>query len=110
MTARHTVLAGRALLLLGVLAAWQWGHWVLGDLFVPSLLAVLQRLHEVIAGGEIFGHLAVTHRHAWQAGSLAVEHRDPFDRMLAAQAQLEGLVLVSVDPVFAGEFGQRVLW
>ena len=57
-----------------------------------------------------FGHLAVTHRHAWQAGSLAVEHRDPFDRMLAAQAQLEGLVLVSVDPVFAGEFGQRVLW
>ncbi|HEX2888021.1 ABC transporter permease [Vineibacter terrae] len=60
MTARHTVLAGRILLLLGILAAWQWGHWALGDLFVPSLLAVLQRLYAVIVGGEIFGHLAIT--------------------------------------------------
>jgi PIN domain nuclease of toxin-antitoxin system len=35
--------------------------------------------------------------HAEWAGSLPILHRDPFDRLLVAQAQLEGLVLVSVD-------------
>jgi PIN domain nuclease of toxin-antitoxin system len=38
--------------------------------------------------------------HARLAGSLVSPHKDPFDRMLAAQAILEGLVLVSNDKVF----------
>jgi PIN domain nuclease of toxin-antitoxin system len=42
-------------------------------------------------------------------GSLVHPHKDPFDRMLAAQALLEGLILVSVDPVFDGISVQR-LW
>lgn len=49
-----------------------------------------------------FGHLPVTAAHAWQAGGLAWQHRDPFDRVLAAQTLLEGLTLVTRDPVFAG--------
>ena len=48
-----------------------------------------------------FGHLAVSSAHAWHAGSLAWPHRDPFDRMLAAQTMLDGLTLVTRDPVFA---------
>jgi PIN domain nuclease of toxin-antitoxin system len=43
------------------------------------------------------------------AGSLSGAHRDPFDRMLAAQAQIEDLPLVTADPVFR-TFGTRVLW
>jgi PIN domain nuclease of toxin-antitoxin system len=44
--------------------------------------------------------LDVTMAHAQRAGSLVWEHRDPFDRMLAAQALLEGVELVSSDEVF----------
>jgi PIN domain nuclease of toxin-antitoxin system len=38
--------------------------------------------------------------HAKLAGSLVSPHKDPFDRMLAAQALLEGLTIVSADAVF----------
>jgi PIN domain nuclease of toxin-antitoxin system len=44
-----------------------------------------------------FISLSVTVEHAEWAGSLPILHRDPFDRLLVAQAHLEGLVLVSVD-------------
>ena len=42
--------------------------------------------------------LPVRMEHAELAGSLPLHHRDPFDRMLVAQAMLEGLVLVTADP------------
>lgn len=42
--------------------------------------------------------LAVTLAHALRLGSLAPLHRDPFDRLLVAQALEEGLTLVSADP------------
>lgn len=44
--------------------------------------------------------LAVEHAHAVQVASLAAHHRDPFDRMLVAQAQVEGVPLVTADRVF----------
>lgn len=44
--------------------------------------------------------LAITSEHALVAGRLEWEHRDPFDRLLAAQALVEGLELVTVDPAF----------
>lgn len=47
-----------------------------------------------------FGELAVTVTHAQRAGSLPGPHRDPFDRMLAAQAQIEGISIVSADAIF----------
>ncbi len=43
--------------------------------------------------------LAVRMDHAELAGGLPGHHGDPFDRMLVAQAMLEGLVLVTADPV-----------
>jgi len=43
------------------------------------------------------------------AGSLVNMHKDPFDRMLAAQALLEGMMLVSADLVFDEVSVQR-LW
>ena len=44
--------------------------------------------------------LAITHDHAEYAAHLEWEHRDPWDRLLAAQALLENCVLLSVDRVF----------
>ena len=41
--------------------------------------------------------LPVTHRHAFVAGGLPLHHDDPFDRMLVAQAQREGLTLLTSD-------------
>lgn len=43
----------------------------------------------------------ITSEHALLAGSLAAEHRDPFDRMLAAQALVEGVPLLTADPAFS---------
>lgn len=45
--------------------------------------------------------LPVTERHAARVAALPLHHRDPFDRLLIATAQLENLTLVSADPRFA---------
>jgi PIN domain nuclease of toxin-antitoxin system len=48
-------------------------------------------------GASGFSELSVTFAHALAAGALPRHHDDPFDRMLIAQAQIEGLVLVTRD-------------
>jgi len=48
-----------------------------------------------------FLELPVTFRHAERVTGLPPHHRDPFDRMLVAQAAVEDLTLVTRDPVFA---------
>jgi len=48
-----------------------------------------------------FLELPVTFRHAQRIEALPPHHRDPFDRMLVAQAEVEALTLVTHDPVFA---------
>lgn len=53
--------------------------------------------------------LSLSIEHARLAGSLTHIHRDPFDRMLAAQALLDSLTLVSADTVF-DEFAVSRLW
>jgi PIN domain nuclease of toxin-antitoxin system len=58
---------------------------------------------------EGFRVLPVTLGQAVAAGRLPELHRDPFDRVLIAQARLEGCALVSSDQVFA-EYGVRVVW
>jgi len=45
-----------------------------------------------------FGELAVQQEHAFALSALPPHHMDPFDRMLVAQAQVEGLTLVTADP------------
>lgn len=42
-------------------------------------------------------HLPVIHEQALRAGSYEAAHKDPFDRMLAAQAELESMTLVTAD-------------
>jgi len=62
---------------------------------------------EVEAEG--FAPLALSLSHARLAGSLPIAHKDPFDRMLIAQALSEGMSLVSNEEVF-DEFGVSRIW
>jgi PIN domain nuclease of toxin-antitoxin system len=55
-----------------------------------------------------FEPLTISLEHAMTAGALPPHHGDPFDRMLIAQAQVESLTLVTVNPRFA-EYDVRVL-
>ncbi|MUL68152.1 twitching motility protein PilT [Mycobacterium sp. CBMA 234] len=48
--------------------------------------------------------------HAILGGAIGWVHRDPFDRVIAATAMVEGIALVSSDPVFDGLNGLRVVW
>jgi PIN domain nuclease of toxin-antitoxin system len=45
--------------------------------------------------------LPISHAHALRAGALPPHHKDPFDRLLIAQAQIERLPILTADPAFA---------
>lgn len=78
-------------------------------------LGKLPGAKRVVAGYEEALHglqatqLAMTSDHALKAGSWKVQHRDPFDRMLAAQSELGKLALISCDPAMK-QFGIEVIW
>jgi len=56
-----------------------------------------------------FQPLPVNWSHGLRAGSYPMPHRDPFDRLLAAQAELEQLILITLDPALAS-FPCQTLW
>ncbi len=58
---------------------------------------------------EGFSELPIDSGHAIRAGLLPRHHNDPFDRMLAAQAQATGWPIISADPVFE-MYGVRRIW
>jgi len=53
--------------------------------------------------------LAIQMNHALHVSTLPSHHRDPFDRLLVAQAQLEGLPILSADPQI-GKYHVEVVW
>jgi len=55
---------------------------------------------EAVVEAERFIKLNISLRHGEQAGALPPFHRDPFDRMLIAQAQSDNLILVTADDQF----------
>lgn len=59
-------------------------------------------------GENDFVELPMTARHSLAAANLPRHHEDPFDRMLIAQAQLEGLTVVTRDPAFRA-YGIEIL-
>jgi len=74
----------------------------------PDAAAIAHDVAGVLLA-EDFVALPVTLAHAEAAGRLPPRHRDPFDRLLAAQALREGLTLVSADPAFDA-YGVPRLW
>jgi PIN domain nuclease of toxin-antitoxin system len=75
---------------------------------LPGVAAIVERLDSVIAEQGFLG-LPVTVRHGQAAGALPGPHRDPFDRMLIAQALQEDMILISNEAVFEG-YGVGRLW
>lgn len=53
--------------------------------------------------------LPITARHADRIATLPLHHRDPFDRLLIAQAEIDGLTLVSADEELS-RYGITVIW
>jgi PIN domain nuclease of toxin-antitoxin system len=69
---------------------------------------VVEKLEQtILANG--FLALSVTIEHARLAGFLLGSHRDPFDRLLAAQAQIEKAPLITADQAFRA-LGAETIW
>ena len=86
--------------------------WEIATKFRLGKLPGCEAVAVDIAGhiaGQGFVELAIGVADAVRAGRLPGPHRDPFDRMLAAQALVHGFPIVSIDPVFDG-FGVSRVW
>ena len=71
--------------------------------------ALLAQDFETIIADQGFTELAITVHHARLAGEMNIAHKDPFDRLLIAQAQAEDMTLVSNEALFDG-FAVKRLW
>ncbi len=74
----------------------------------PEAEPILRNFDGVLSA-EQFQPLPVSMDHALKAGSMPGSHRDPFDRLLIAQALVEDLILVTNEALFDG-FGVQRLW
>ena len=75
---------------------------------MPSAEALARDVPGAIAS-QGFAELPITMADAVRAGSLPGPHRDPFDRMLIAQAQTRDLVFISNEMIF-DQYGVHRLW
>ncbi|HLO05097.1 MAG TPA: type II toxin-antitoxin system VapC family toxin [Terriglobales bacterium] len=93
--------------LVSAASAWEIATKVrLGRLDVPADLA---KDFGGYMARERFESLSISTEHGIRAGSLPGAHKDPFDRMLVAQAQIEGLAIVSNDALLDG-YGVVRVW
>lgn len=58
---------------------------------------------------EGFPWLPISPKHAWQVRALPLHHRDPFDRIIVAQALTEHIPIITADPR-VGRYGVQVRW
>lgn len=93
--AREAIANAENLVLFSAVSIWEMRiKQAIGKLVLP------ENFGEVLAE-QAFESLAVTVTHAHAVAHLPMIHRDPFDRMLVAQARVEGLTLMSHDQVMA---------
>ena len=71
--------------------------------------ALLAQNFEAVVAEQGFDELAISVHHARLAGEMNIAHKDPFDRLLIAQALAEDMVLVSNEALFDG-FAVKRLW
>ena len=107
LTARRAIVDEANEKLVSAASAWEittkhrLGKLPLADEFVADIRAAI--------AGEGFEELPITVNDAARAGALPGPHRDPFDRMLIAQAMARDLTLVSRERLF-DQYGIRRLW
>jgi len=101
--ARKAIAGGKGRIVISAVVIWEVAiKRRLGKLDAPEDL--LEQL--VRAGVDL---LPITARHADRVGALPLHHRDPFDRLLVAQAETDGLSLVSADGDLR-RYGIDVIW
>lgn len=94
-------------LYLSAASAWEIAiKYALGKLPLPMPPA--QYVPSRMKSGQVLA-LPLAHEHALRVADLPPHHSDPFDRVLVAQAQIEDLVVVTVDPKFE-PYEVRVVW
>ena len=75
---------------------------------LPEADGIVADLNGAILGHGFFS-LPISVEHAERAGRLPLHHRDPFDRMLVAQGQADGLTIISNEAMF-DRYGVDRLW
>lgn len=75
---------------------------------LPQARILVQEFDAILAS-QGFSELPISIRHAKLAGEMNITHKDPFDRLLIAQSQIEGMVLVSNEALF-DSFAVQRLW
>ncbi len=107
ISARRLIASRGSSVLVSAVSAWEIATKVrLGRLDIATDLA---KDFAVYMDHERFESLPITAEHGIRAGSLPGSHKDPFDRMLVAQAQIEDLVIVSNDAQLDG-YGVNRIW
>jgi PIN domain nuclease of toxin-antitoxin system len=102
--ARALIIDPENVVFVSAVSLWEiWLKQSLGKLKLP------ERFEEILAR-ESFEKLPLTHEHTHHVASLPWHHRDPFDRMLIAQAMAENLTFLTADDVVAayGDFVRLV--
>ncbi len=106
-SARKAIEAADAAVYVSAITAWEiaykfsTGKWPQAEILTRDFIGIMSALG--------FERLPLSLEHARHAGALCSPHRDPFDRMLAAQAEIEDIPLVTADPAFR-QFNVRTLW
>lgn len=101
--ALRAAVAGADVVFVSAASAWEAAiKSALGRLRLPASIEA-----GTLASG--FERLVITFQHAERAGALPPHHRDPFDRMLVAQAQVEKLTLVTGDRNLEA-YDVEILW
>ena len=94
-------------LFLSAASSWEIAiKYALGKLPLPTAPSIYVPERMSTSGVEA---LAVEHAHALQVAELPPHHRDPFDRLLVAQARLEKLPLLTADRQLE-PYGVEILW
>ena len=89
--ARTAIADGRNLVFVSAAVIWEIQiKQALGKLKIPANF-------RKVLGQQEFEPLDITMEHAYAVADLPQHHRDPFDRMLVAQAKVEGLTIVTHD-------------
>ena len=95
---RELLAQGTEEIYLSAASSWEIGiKWAIGKLQLPEP-AVSYVPKRMAAQG--IRPLPITHIHALAVSELATHHRDPFDRLLIAQAQVEGMAILTADRAF----------
>jgi PIN domain nuclease of toxin-antitoxin system len=97
----------RNTLILSVVSAWEMQiKMQLGKLKVSRPIGELVKTQQQANGLQV---LPVELAHVLNLSNLPSHHKDPFDRLLIAQANIEGAALVSADPAFSS-YSVQLLW